>query len=79
MRFPFADLEQLLLTSAIAWRGGKPRPVPPRSFVAEVLGMSRRQVLRLRERGLTVVQADELAITAGLQAAEVWGEAWWTT
>lgn len=58
---PFAveDLERLL---------------PGRCSVerAEVLGIQYRQLLRLRRSGLTMREADELAVAGGFHPGEVW-------
>lgn len=62
LRFPFADLERLLLRTT----GGSTVDVAAR------LGIGRRQVLRLRARPLNVHEADGLAIHAGFHPAEVW-------
>jgi hypothetical protein len=52
---------------------GSPRP----GRTALRLGIQRRQLHRLRLSGLTVDQADELAVRAGFHPALVWGSAWW--
>jgi hypothetical protein len=39
---------------------------------AEALRLHPRQYYRLRRSGLTVEQADELAVAAGFHPAEVW-------
>lgn len=36
-----------------------------------------RQLYRWREKGLTVDQADELAVLVGVHPSEVWGDVWW--
>jgi hypothetical protein len=44
---------------------------------AAALGVGRHSVLRLRQRGLTERQADELAIRLGTHPGLVWPELWW--
>ncbi|HEU5151117.1 MAG TPA: hypothetical protein VFU19_11500 [Iamia sp.] len=41
--------------------------------------MNRRNVHRWRHEGLTVAQADHLAILLGHHPSAIWGDAWWTT
>lgn len=59
--FRFADLENKIGGTTIN--------------VAVLLGVDRRQVLRLRQSGLTVDQADEFAVRAGFHPGEIW-EQW---
>lgn len=39
---------------------------------AAALGVNRRRIYRMRQLGLTVEQADELAVGIGMHPAEVW-------
>jgi hypothetical protein len=45
---------------------------PTSAVVAIRLGISRRRVFRLRNRGLSPFEADELAVAAGMHPADVW-------
>lgn len=57
-RLPFSPLDVGLDVSAIALR----------------LGVDRRQVYRWRESGVTVTQADELAVRLGCHPTELWAD-----
>lgn len=50
------------------------RPAQPTADIAERLGITRRQVARLRHLGLTVRQADELAVALGRHPSEIWAD-----
>lgn len=65
-RLPFAPLEAEV-------RGGEPVTV---AIVAARLGVSRRQVHRFRTEGVTVNQADRLAMVVGSHPFAVWGADW---
>ena len=58
-RFSFEDLARLVDESSAA-------------ELAERLRISARTVHRYRHRGLTVLQADRLAVAAGFHPAEIW-------
>ena len=47
------------------------------SALARALGRHRPQLYRWRAHGLTVDQADGLALRLGLHPVEIWGEDWW--
>lgn len=44
---------------------------------ATVLDLPKRTVQRYRQFGLSLVQADRLAIRAGIHPCLIWGTAWW--
>ncbi len=44
--------------------------------LADVFGVDDRTVRRWRAQGLSIEQADRLAIAAGLHPAIVWGPEW---
>ena len=62
-RFDLAPLEDLL---------GR----PSMSQLARTLRIDRRQLYRMRQRGLTVPRADGFAVAAGFHPGDVWPE-WW--
>lgn len=64
-RLPFASLEQLVQADSTVG-------------LALRLRVHRRQLYRWRRYGVTIDQADTLAITAGYHPAEVWPQ-WWET
>ena len=62
-RFQFADL--VALVEARSARE-----------LAEILDISPRTVHRYRKGGLSAIQADRIAVSAGFHPAEVWPD-WW--
>lgn len=57
--YPFEPLQRLIAA-------------PTAQVAADLLGVPRRRLYRLRDQGLTVDQADRMAIAAGYHPAEVW-------
>lgn len=61
MRYPFEPLEQFV-------------NAPNMVLFADCIGIDTRQVYRWRESGITVAQADALAVRAGALPYEIWPE-----
>lgn len=73
-RYPFGPLEALVLVELGPQLNSIGQPASPSRLVAELLGVDRRQVYRWRQIGVTVDQADVLAVRAHRHPFEVWPE-----
>lgn len=69
-----------------------PRPAPKVPFgpidrtlvtcdkdFADHLGVSRRQIIRWRQTGVSIPRAEDICDHFGVHPAEVWGAAWFET